>query len=1759
MTSTFYKIISKYLKEQVDLSWHKATSSKRLVHGFMPDEFVAGLMEYLKLHPITIRNTIKVPCIIRDQNSMETINLDDPNGQSLRDDQIVRLRNNDPTCLVCVKPGDVIEKSLNSDGVPDPYEGLIKDSLEKFFPGDISKARVFIDFVQYKINGSHSKFPDHLLLNKKWGVLKALCDLEINHPVTHQKILAILGGINIQNSDDVGSGIKDGKRILKLIGGNLEKKGLKGGVDEWINCAVSDETKSALKKFREHLYRNSFDGSDFLSATTFCYTPFASTKGEHDIPKWWLKLDLQEWRKLLEGEGEADEPTPRKLSLSVENGRKLKSLGVWMSSEESGPKLVLKADPPLEEPEITWERENGDETEELEISKTYSFKDESVPVHQSPIRYIAEEAGGGQASLKLVFLPEFESGIIADIPNAERTSWPEVRDGGLLSDVSLPEQGTYKLDIYTSNSVTITKVVGKDISHDREGEEQEFQVNIVSDSHSTVEIETDDDSTYIISYNGASGESTYTLSIKAPQTENLFNEPTVYDRLVYEHVDSPPTVPVVTDTLNSSSLHALGYWQREKGSSWYPKTISDDIAMALKEPDEWSSDKFTKIEFLQGSDPCPKNIILPDRLANVVGLIFGPQGFLRDYFIEDNPIVEAASLGRIINAPDHLKQVVEYLDAYFEWLEADPNFAKWFFMLAVQQKQGSGYIEGEPTAFLMSPYHPLRLSWMIHAQGIMMGDLDKGRHCPVAANFTPSRVPDAFKMTLGSAGSRKDVHYVSVETSSKYWGLFWNEQKLEDIESAWASQIFSECLKLKIDGLNGGLRHNQVKKAIEETTKLGSARTSLNLKISSSGNTGDHCNDGIAEWVKDAFKDSQGSDIGVGDSRNPLSVLVFDLRNKPQSPDPGYLADLCRNTGYRFKWFSKNRNKLSADLHLFAELKSSARQVNGSSSSFSSIAFGHLINSRLRTTAQHYLRESLAGAMPDISGDTFLTALGRCVNKFSSIDNGLALQFQPLMQDVSKALKEDRFCVLASESINPTYVSAESEDALLWDFQYPGCAGRQTGNGYYLLTHGKEGAHQLLNDSAKYITGDDSFNLEKDSLEKALREFGARGMPNLHKLSSAGAVAAGEVSALLAARVLQPINNTAGGFPFSKRGSVTNLILPLDPFGDRVNFLRDKKRMDLGIFTLPDFLSISICATDSKEKPFRIKLTPLEAKFRTDHIARKEMAYAIKEQAQEFSKFLNLLLEWEAESEMWRLMGRQLLYELVSRALDIGGEDSESGVRFKSSVLQAIMAGQIQIDIDKRGRLIVIHGCNTTSFLDIDNDGFSEVLSIKREDAAKILVEPTRQISEVAQLFAGEIISNHWELQCCSSGGDESSVNQEKPLEEAEVSGGGINVGPEVAPVTTKEPEAPVTIPAGNEDQAASERGIGVEGLKAMYNCILATYDEFSVAVSAPEKDVSPHIEGPSSCLFLLKPGHGVTIKKVQDRENELKVKLQLKKDQGIRFYIDDGYIKLEVPKQKAQRYFVEVENLWGRWPGASAGELCVPIGEDMFGRIVELNFSKPISPHVLIAGGTGQGKTTTLDVILNGFMKYFSEKQLKLFMWDGKGTELLDYEGKAHVGAPISSDSNQAIELLNTAVREMDSRFARMRQSKIRDFKSWNAAVEKGDQLPWWVVVIDEYGALVTSADKSDKDEVEKALKRLAQMGRTAGIHLILSTQRPSADVVDPIIRDQLGAQLALTVRDGTASRVIMDETGAEKLNGYGEAILRTSESSTRLQCAKI
>lgn len=208
-------------------------------------------------------------------------------------------------------------------------------------------------------------------------------------------------------------------------------------------------------------------------------------------------------------------------------------------------------------------------------------------------------------------------------------------------------------------------------------------------------------------------------------------------------------------------------------------------------------------------------------------------------------------------------------------------------------------------------------------------------------------------------------------------------------------------------------------------------------------------------------------------------------------------------------------------------------------------------------------------------------------------------------------------------------------------------------------------------------------------------------------------------------------------------------------------------------------------------------------------------------------------------------------------------------------------------------------------------------------------------------------------------------------------------------------------------------------------------------------------------------------------------------------------------------------------------------------------------APHMLIAGQTGSGKSVCINAIISSLIASKTPKELNLILIDPKVVELMPYENIPHLLFPIITETQKAKESLDYAIKEMEARYQKLSDLGVRNIESYNSKVSKESQMPYIVIVIDEFADLMYTSKK----EIEIQIIRLAQKARAIGIHLILATQRPSVNVITGILKANIPTRIAFQVASQIDSRTILDCMGAEKLKGKGDLLLKGTGSESEIR----
>jgi len=358
-----------------------------------------------------------------------------------------------------------------------------------------------------------------------------------------------------------------------------------------------------------------------------------------------------------------------------------------------------------------------------------------------------------------------------------------------------------------------------------------------------------------------------------------------------------------------------------------------------------------------------------------------------------------------------------------------------------------------------------------------------------------------------------------------------------------------------------------------------------------------------------------------------------------------------------------------------------------------------------------------------------------------------------------------------------------------------------------------------------------------------------------------------------------------------------------------------------------------------------------------------------------------------------------------------------------------------------------------------------------------------------------------------------------------------------------------------------SQRTVTAEELEANKNRILETLENYNIKITSIKATI-----GPTVTLYEIVPAAGIRISKIKNLEDDIALSLAAL---GIRIIAPipgKGTIGIEVPNQNPEIVSMKRVIASDKFQNAKM-ELPIVMGKTITNETFVFDLAK--MPHLLMAGATGQGKSVGLNAVLTSLLYKKHPSQLKLVLVDPKKVELTLYNKiERHYLAKlpdteeaIITDNQKVINTLNSLCVEMDQRYELLKEAQVRNIVEYNSKFiarklnpEDGHKfLPYIVLVIDEFADLIMTAGK----EVETPIARLAQLARAIGIHLIIATQRPSANIITGIIKANFPGRIAFRVTSGIDSRTILDSSGADQLIGRGDMLFSQGNDLTRVQCA--
>lgn len=322
-------------------------------------------------------------------------------------------------------------------------------------------------------------------------------------------------------------------------------------------------------------------------------------------------------------------------------------------------------------------------------------------------------------------------------------------------------------------------------------------------------------------------------------------------------------------------------------------------------------------------------------------------------------------------------------------------------------------------------------------------------------------------------------------------------------------------------------------------------------------------------------------------------------------------------------------------------------------------------------------------------------------------------------------------------------------------------------------------------------------------------------------------------------------------------------------------------------------------------------------------------------------------------------------------------------------------------------------------------------------------------------------------------------------------------------------------------------------------DALMKTFEEFNI-----EAELIGVQKGPVVTMFEILPAPGVRVSSITNLADNIALQLAASRVRIVAPIPGKQAVGIEVPNRR--RKIVSFKEMLKAVDEHPKYEIPMVLGKDITGDYNVIDLVR--TPHILIAGATGSGKSVCVNTLITSILYRRSPKDVRLMLIDPKIVELKLYNDIPHLLTPVVTDPKKSIKVLQYCLSEMERRYSLLDAMAVRDIRSYNKKIAEkkmaAEKLPYIVVIIDEFADLMNTTGK----ELEHYLSRLAAMARAVGIHLVLATQRPSTNVITGLIKANIPSRIAFMVVSNTDSRIIIDMPGAEKLLGKGDMLFMSS-----------
>ncbi|WP_319757958.1 type IV secretion system DNA-binding domain-containing protein [uncultured Sphaerochaeta sp.] len=1267
--------------------------------------------------------------VVSNRNVRQTILILLPVGNHLN------LSTSSAAAFIGLAPATIKgEKSFYND----PFVKIILEelrNLSKISNQDWDRISKIIKFAfdDWSMRGDADR--SHSSLDECWNLLGKLFEVGDNY-----KLLIARCGLPNSSNSEVGT--KDHLEVLGKLAKFIESNGFTSAREILLNEADA-HLQSHIKDFFESLFLKKCESPlDFSKSPVYFYS-------QEKVPtEWWNVLDLDVWLNLLQ------QTKPVKTeSFKVECLNPIVEVAKglpWVVQDYPTFKIRMEEKSPNES--ILVYRGNGRSPKyEAKFPTNEEWIPDEVPVHSSAINY--KFFAGDEykpSNVRIISLENYSPGVIVFSRDAKKITLPKKKKAKASDKIDIWEcdldfsyTGTYMIELLLSSDTIISDeaeyddTLGEDIKEAEIGKDNLY--------HRLFLAETDQESTYIIKVeNPHIGAFLLHVNFHA-ENEEFVGVSSVFEALVLDNVKGKSSVNSV-EINRGCRIYDLERKILDDPFACFPLIISDDYTSKMTSDLNWKTRPLlTSYSCENDVRPEFKNWKVPDQFIQVRSELLA---YLNEKMSGDELLIELYRLDQSMLEEEFRELVKKYLQAYENWIQSDYESGILCDAYMVVPREGNTTgLSNEPEAILISPLHPIKLAWHCLSQSILAETAYKKTRCPAAGIINPHSVPDIMHVPcIQPGGKSKIIPFMAIRSSSPYWGVLWNGNKLSGLNDSSSSGIWAdEAWGISISSISNGFNKAQVKRAVSDVRDIRIAKSTILISIISDTLGTSSCNEGIIEWCEENLGDVDKDEWASAGARK---LDVLDMREASLYPSAAVIADLTDKTDAKVRWWLNQENKIKNDLCIVENLGVHLPYMTHGHAN-SPIGMGGLIRNRVRrhidsSNGSQFIQESRAGKyygnhnktdeLESHIGST-LAIMENMPQSGENLDMHNSFVFTPSLDTIIKSFNQSAYCALSSSSIDSSCFFGRHGNAFLWDYDLPNYSNISgESNGFYLLVRENPTLISSIRAAIEEFEKTTSNSFTDSEIQNIVVEISRRGMPTLKRIAAGGAAATGEFGVLVTMRLLQDsfIEGTKNGClipvkQIAEKGSRINLIIPMDPFQSQLDSLKRASEGSGVSFRRPDLILFSIALNDF-DIPLSIKITPVEIKARTSEFSKEEMLSAI-DQAKSFSSYIKKLLfrkEDEDLGRLWDLAIKDFLSSLISfgfrvyGVLEDLGNDKEEWAKLHERVIGGIFAESLNIEIDEIGRLVVVDKSAVSRSFDADGDGFDEVIVLTATDALDI-------------------------------------------------------------------------------------------------------------------------------------------------------------------------------------------------------------------------------------------------------------------------------------------------------------------------------------------------------------------------------------------------------------------------------------------------------